>query len=139
MKAGKFTFLKIIGYILLTFGAIFLMVGFGSIFDSSNPHSNDAMLGGFMMGLPTTIAGIASILFVYKKEKKSLTIFHEELIYIVAKEKKGIINPVDISLKGKITREESKKILDDCVSKGIASAEVNENGFVEYMFPEFLE
>jgi len=133
-----YSFTKNISYFILFFGIIFTAVGIASIFDH-DPKAPDAALGGFMFGIPTLLGGFLLWRSAYKKSKDALEQYYEELIFNHVKIKDGIVNSIEVGLAANIPKLKAEQLLNEMVIKGTALTQVNDNGFVEYVFPVFVK
>ncbi len=99
-----------------------------------------------VIGVSTTIVfGIlpATIGFINnKKRKKQLEEQrkNEQLnsILRLARANQGILTISEVSLELNISIDEAKRRLEEAITKGICIANVNENGNIEYHFPDLL-
>lgn len=130
---------KVVAYIILFYGIIFTSVGIFSLFDSKNAQSSSAALGGFLFGLPTLFGGYLLWKRAYKKSKEALTQYLEEIIFGFAKSNNGRINAIEFGMEANLPKAKAEELLNDMVIKGNAITQVNDNGFVEYVFPVFLK
>lgn len=138
-KPKTYTLTKVVSYILLFWGIIFSAVGIFSIFDSSNPDANSASLGGFIMGFPALLGGFLLWRRSYKKSKENYDLYFEELIFHLAKSKDGVLNVIEVGMEINLPKQKVEQLLNEMVVKGTAITQVNDNGFVEYVFPVFLK
>ncbi len=63
----------------------------------------------------------------------------EKEILRVAKTEHGRITPAVAALKSSCSIEEANQILDSIVEKGYAQMDVDDNGRIVYLFPEFYQ
>ncbi len=137
-KSSLLRFQKLMSYVAVTLGSFITVVMIPAIFQS---HSRDVpvmLASGVALGiLPLTI-GIMSINRVNKKIKKEIDDFNEKVVLSTAKSKFGNMTATELSEIINLNLEESNKLLEQFVIRGIASADVNSNGIIVYKFPEYL-
>jgi len=63
----------------------------------------------------------------------------ERTILALAKENKGVLTVSEVALSADISVDESRKILDALVSKGIAELRVRKTGTLVYVIPEIRD
>lgn len=63
----------------------------------------------------------------------------QKALLTLAKEKKGIVKISDFALSLEITYEEAKELIEQTVLSGLTHPEVDEDGFIYYVFPEFKD
>ena len=63
----------------------------------------------------------------------------ERIILKLAKENKGILTVSEVALAANITIDESKKYLENLVSKGIAELRVRRTGALVYVMPDIMD
>ena len=73
--------------------------------------------------------------FVSSMQKESL----ERIILKLAKENKGILTISEVALAANISIDESKKYLENLVSKGIADLRVRKTGALVYVMPDIMD
>jgi hypothetical protein len=61
----------------------------------------------------------------------------EKQVLQAAKEEEGCVTPALVALKTELSIDEAEKILEGMTQKGYASMQVNDDGRIEYHFPEF--
>lgn len=61
----------------------------------------------------------------------------QRMLFTLAKQNNGIVKISDVALSLEITYEEAQEMLAGVSTSGIAQAEVDDDGFVYYTFPEF--
>lgn len=95
----------------------------------------------FFAGVLPLLEGIRRSL-VYRQRAKITPRDDEALgekqVLQTAKAEKGLITPTLVALKTDLTIEKAEKILEGMAQKGYAVMHVNDNGRIEYEFPEFI-
>ncbi len=95
-------------------------------------------IGFFARGVSSFFSGYSR--FVKKgKNAKARRINEETSILRVARENKGIVTVAKTALVLGHSLEETEKILNDLVSKGHATMEINDEGRIYYLFSDFAE
>jgi hypothetical protein len=124
----------IIGTILF---AIMIII---NIFNpSSEVESGILIIGMFFYGIVP-----ASFGYYFRKKfrkidenyKKSLI---QKMLFSLAKENKGIVKVSEVAMKLEITYDEAVKLLSSEDASSFARSEIDEEGFVYYVFPEFTD
>ena len=95
----------------------------------------------FFAGVLPLLEGIRRSL-VYRQRDKIAPLNDEALgekqVLQTAKAEKGLITPTLVALKTDLTIEKAEKILESMAQRGYAVMHVNDNGRIEYEFPEFI-
>ena len=117
------------------FGSLWLITG-----------SNIWLLIGLFAGVLPTIGSGGKLLAEMTEGKKLSTeapkiarVRQEKEILRVAKTEHGRITPAVAALKSSCSIEEANQILDSIVEKGYAQMDVDDNGRIVYLFPEFYQ
>lgn len=63
----------------------------------------------------------------------------ERLVLSIARDKRGLVTPMDIAVDSPINLDEAKGMLDDFVTRGYADMEVTDTGMVVYRIFGLLE
>ncbi|TVQ26397.1 MAG: hypothetical protein EA383_05375 [Spirochaetaceae bacterium] len=115
------------------FGSLWLITG-----------SNIWLLIGLFAGVLPTIGSGGKLLAEMTEGKKLASeapkiarVRQEKEILRVAKIEHGRITPAVAALKSSCSIEEANQILDSIVEKGYAQMDVDDNGRIVYLFPEF--
>ncbi len=99
-----------------------------------------AMAGAVIaFGILPLVSGVILLNSVNKKIKKEIEDFNEKLTLKIAKENKGILTATEFSQQTDFNIADSGKILDSMVVRGIAQADVTDEGLIEYRFPNFID
>ncbi len=61
----------------------------------------------------------------------------EKQVLQAARDEQGRVTPALVALKTELSIGEAEKILEEMAQKGYASMQVNDDGRIEYHFPEF--
>jgi len=120
--------------------AVFLLMAIGSLFTSELRAEAPVFLLGMLF------YGIIPMSFGYYFRKRFLKaetdykrMLVQRMMITLAKQNKGIVKISDVVLNLEISYEEAKALMDDASLAGMATAEVDEDGFIYYSFPEFRE
>jgi len=95
----------------------------------------------FFAGVLPLLEGIRRSLVYRQRDKiapRNDEASEEKQVLQTAKSEKGLITPALVALKTDLTIEKAEKILESMAQKGYAEMHVNENGRIEYEFPEFI-
>jgi predicted transcriptional regulator len=132
----------------LTFGVglidtlFFTIVGLANIV-STVPKDNDNNIS-IWIGLITFFGLIPIGLGYFLKNKAEIEFqsYQEKYIELellnIAKEKQGILKLSDIVLALSTSYDEAKQLMQDLISKGMFKMEVDEEGNIYYVFPDFV-
>jgi len=95
----------------------------------------------FFAGVLPVLEGIRRSLVYRQRDKiapRNDEALGEKQVLQTAKAEKGLITPTLVALKTDLTIEKAEKILESMAQKGYAVMHVNDNGRIEYEFPEFM-
>jgi hypothetical protein len=125
--------------ILFTFGFMFLMVTAVSVLKPVQTEKDrSAALGGLVLGVPPTAAGIWVILEARRKatlKQKHGLLDLESTFLQMLKANGGRIATIDFALEAKLPLAEAKQYLDRKAQELDASFDVSEDGGIKYRFP----
>ncbi len=136
-KPKKYTLLYLVSFVLLFYGLVFLLVAFFTIISSSTSNTSDMISGTLLMSIPTLLSGSLILYNIRKKRRESTNKYIENIILNYAKKNNGIVTSLEISMESEISNLQATQALDSMVIKGYCTNQVNEKGYVEYVFPVF--
>lgn len=131
------TISKIIAYLLLITGGMFTTIFILGFF--TNNELVYILTGLVLLGLLPFGIG----LFILKKfksftQKEQETMLETELMRLASKYR-GRLKVSDVTVNISLSLEDSKKLLEKYVIKGMATTEVSNEGTIIYVFKDFLE
>ncbi|WP_019499211.1 hypothetical protein [Pseudanabaena sp. PCC 6802] len=125
--------------VLFTIGFMFLTVTTASVLKPNQTEKDrSTALGGLLLGVPPTSAGIWMILDARRqarvKQKHSLLQVESTFLQML-KANAGSIATIDFALEAKLPLAEARQYLDRKARELNADFDVSENGGVKYRFP----
>ena len=137
-QSFKLRIQKLSAYSLITFGLFLLAILIPSTFDT-NQNDYAAMIGATIaFGILPLVSGVLLLNSVNKKIKKEIDDYNERVVLNIARKNNGILTATEFSEQTEFNLTDATKILDSFVIKGIAIADVSENGLIEYRFKDFI-
>ena len=130
-QSFKLRIQKLSAYSLITFGLFLLAILIPSTFDT-NQNDYAAMIGATIaFGILPLVSGVLLLNSVNKKIKKEIDDYNERVVLNIARKNNGILTATEFSEQTEFNLTDATKILDSFVIKGIAIADVSENGLIE--------
>jgi hypothetical protein len=80
----------------------------------------------------TTLAEMSHLMKSHGSPEMNPASTTEKIILQIARDKNGIVTPMDVAVESPISLDEAKKELDIFVTKGFADMEVSQSGMVVY-------
>lgn len=109
------------------------------IFIRKNPNELGPAIGATVMfGLMPLIVGFIQRKKYRRRKKEEEEAERINLILRLAKMKGGVLSIAETSLELGISIDEAKDRLEEAVIKGICRVELDEDGNVDYLFPDLL-
>ena len=134
MKAVKknYGLQRTFGVVLIVPSAVF--ISFGIVAGLFMVDGISVVLGSFLIAGAPLVFGM----YLYRKAQKMIKddfiITSENTTLSLAEKYGGILSQAQLAKDTNLTLAQAKEILDNLTLQGIASAEVNDNGYVEYHF-----
>jgi hypothetical protein len=140
--------MKVSSNILFYWGLITTVLILIGMFSGEKPDSGygNLLLGTFFIGILPMGIGYYLKQKVKKKlagkdaihEKKKIAAMEKKVINAAIKHK-GILTLTQASLSTNVNLDDTKSFMETMVSKGYCNLDFNEDGIIEYRFPEFIE
>ncbi len=121
--------------VLLTIGFMFLMVAFVTMTEKSQTERDrDAMLGGFVLGVPATVAGGFLAWSLYRDPRQRSQERLQVAFFRIIKANQGQITPLELAMETGVSGKAAKAYLDERAKEFSANFDVDDAGNIYYRF-----
>ncbi len=121
--------------VLLTLGFMFLLLAIVKGMEKDPGKQNsDALLGGLLLGIPTTVSGGLLAWNLYQAPRKHSEVQLRETFFRLIKADNGRVTPMGLSMATGISGEAAKLYLDEQAREFVADFGVDDQGNVYYQF-----
>lgn len=134
----KNVLIKYLSWVMIAWGGLFVFVFVGRLVSGEEVTSSE-FLGYMLLGFAPMTIGYFMLRNYKRNEKKDSSTRKETMILQLARNKKGRLSEAETAVSLMISLEDSRLILQEMCTKGYAEAEVDDNGFVVYIFRSFLK
>lgn len=136
-KPKKFIGSKILAYLMMSYGVIFAVSGVADLLITTGTSGLTGAIIGLVIGGPLGFFGYKLFKKSTKKAKLALKQYYETMILRLAREQNGLLNIIETSIILNLEQSQTEEILNQLVTEGHATPQVNESGYIEYSFPIF--
>ncbi|MGB3572424.1 MAG: hypothetical protein WA783_02880 [Phormidesmis sp.] len=128
------------GYLLVSFGGLFLLVAFVTLLSTdSRDKKLDTLLGSLVIGIPSTAWGSGLIGASRQPSRRQKALAEQrqlqQALYLLIQSSKGRLTPIQFAIAANISIDEAEDFLNHQAKSLDANFEVTDSGALVYLFP----